>query len=492
MSAPDLDEWLTATSTGLVAFGHCKYESSVVDMSEMWKSIFEDLISQKAPDSLVVVSSNDRHRLDAIIRGFRKSGQTAVNLNPWTYTAWTEFVRQRWSTAGPTLEGYSIVVIDLDPSMMIECAMALLLAAHLVMDTADNSMTRLMTASCDDVDHAFERLADHLELPQPRTFEFSDAPNRTSEDEKTIYCKSISELHDRFRDRIEDREGNHIVLVYNSFPAALTLDPDTFTLEELKSRVEVENDLLSGDRERLTVSIPDGSHPRIALSGFKHIHMVVDPKAKRTSFDLSVGQTTKFIQLLAIEERIELRSVFRRRADVPLSATLYVIGEEKTSDQWWLTGPAIRRKDVWNRNLGAFMILVASLGPRVDAAAAVDCFVPEGMFVIYSTMMYRLQTQDILKWNTDERLILGLERREIEVFRTTLPFVGYDYRLAYFIAQESQTGSDALIQTKIQLAAVVNSGGVAMFDFQKVLPDSIDTLQDLIDACTGYSKCLSN
>ncbi|KAF5569717.1 hypothetical protein FPANT_13874 [Fusarium pseudoanthophilum] len=493
MNTPNLGEWLTAASTGLVGFGHYKYESSIVDASEVWSGIFDSLISQKAPNSLIVISPGVKHRRDPILRGFEKSGQNVANFQVMSYTAWAEYIQNCWSTAGPTLKDYSIVVIDLDPSMTIECAMALLLATHFVMDMAENSMTRLITVSCTEVDHAFERLADHLGLPKPMTFPSSDIEDPSPEDQQTIYCESVSELVERFRDRTEHQEGNHIALVYNSQRAADALEFDnTATSETLMSNEAMENHLLSGGCERLSVSIPDGSHTRIALSGYKHIHMVVQPKTLRASFDLSVGQTTTFHQLLSFEERIELRSVLRRLKERPVSATLYVLGEEKKKGEWWRTGPAIRRKDVWNRSLGAFMTLVAALGPRVDAAAAVECFVPEGMLLIYRTTQWRLKTHGILKWNTDGRLILGLERYEMEVFRKVLPFVGSDYRLAYFIAQGFETGSGAMIQTKIQLAAVVNSGGVAMFDFQEVLPDSIDTMHDLVDACTGYSKPLTD
>lgn len=62
------------------------------------------------------------------------------------------------------------------------------------------------------------------------------------------------------------------------------------------------------------------------------------------------------------------------------------------------------------------MVIVASFGPKVDAPAIVQCFVPEGLFTVYLTMAYRLQTHDILKWNTDERLVMGLEGRELAVF----------------------------------------------------------------------------
>ncbi|KLO90194.1 uncharacterized protein FFB20_10394 [Fusarium fujikuroi] len=496
MDTPYLHQWLTDTSTDIIALGHFHYEGSVVDTSEPWREIFESLISHEAPDSLVVISPNVEHRRDTIDRGFEKSGQSVTSFRMFSYAAWTDYVIQRWSaTTGPTLKGYSMVIIDLDPSMTIECAMALLVTTHFVMDTAEDSMTRLFTVSCTDVDHAFERLADHLELTQPMSFHIEDTSDTKSEDEQTIYCKSLSELSERFRERIEGCEGNHIVLVYNSEAAAYALLDESWksiAYERLILVRNAERDVFRGDEERILVSLLDGSRPRLPLSGYRHIHMVVQPMVQRTSFDLSVGQTTRFCQLLSVEERIELRSVFRRLEDRPLSATLYVIGEEEKEDEWWETGPVIRRKDVWNRNLGAFMTLVASLEGRVDTAAAAECFVPEGWMGIYVTMEYRLKAHGILKWNTDERLILGLEVRELAVFRAVLPFVGYDYRLAYFIAQGSQTGSDALLETKIQLAAVVNSGGVAMFDFHVVLPDSIDTMQDLIDACIGYSKPLSN
>ncbi|KAF5983114.1 hypothetical protein FBULB1_3903 [Fusarium bulbicola] len=495
MDTPLMDEWLTATSTDIVAFAHCEYQASVFDVSEVWHDIFNDLYSQKAPDSIFVISPDVEYRRDNIRRGFEKSGQNEADLMITTYTAWTEHVQTGWSTAGPTFKGYSIVLIDLDPSMTVECAMALLVTTHFVMDTAEDSMTRLITVSCTNVDHAFERLSAHLNLPRPKSFRVQHTSTENSADQQTIYCRTMSELHERFQERIRDREGNHIALVYNSQNAVGALGVDDswnfLPFEDLFIQHGWESDVSSGICGNWILHFPDGSHPRMGLSGYNHIHMVVRPENIRTSFDLSVGQLTNFAQLLSFEERIEFRSVFRRLQEPPSSATLYVIGEQEEKGEWWLTGPAIRRQDVWNRSLGAFMTLVASLGPRVDAAATVECFVPEGMFTIYETMEYRLKAHGLLKWNSDQQLILGLERHEFVVFRAVLPFVGHDYRLAYFVAQESQTASDALLQTKVQLAAVVNSGGATMFDFDETLASSVDSMQNLIDACIGYSKPLS-
>ncbi|KAJ4118338.1 hypothetical protein NW760_008332 [Fusarium oxysporum] len=140
------------------------------------------------------------------------------------------------------------------------------------------------------------------------------------------------------------------------------------------------------------------------------------------------------------------------------------------------------------------MAIVSSFGPKVDAAAIVQCFVPEGLFTVYLTMACRLQTHGILKWNTDERLVMGLEGRELAVFLTVLPFVEYDYRLAYLVAQECETGSDALRQTKIQLVAVINSGGINIFDFddESLGDDTPSPLHHAVNGCTGYSKPLSD
>ncbi|KAI7760773.1 hypothetical protein LZL87_007985 [Fusarium oxysporum] len=449
MDSPSLGNWLAANSTDRVG------------------------LVIKFLRSLIVVSSDAKHRHDPIRRGFERSGRNGDNFMIWTYTLWTKHVQSCWSNAGPALNEYSILVIDLDPFMTMECAMALVATTHSAMDTAIDSMTRLVTVSCTNIDYAFERLSQHFGLAPPMTFRFYDTSTQDTQagDQKTIYCESASKLAERFRERIEDVEGKHIVLVYNSVAAANALQIDeswkTWTLAEpSKQRAAVQSIFDGLVESNVIVTIPDRFHPPMPLSGYHHVHKVVQPKVRRTSFDFSVGQTTSFAQLLSFQERVELRSTFRRLKGRPLSATLY---------------------DVWNRSLGAFMTLVASLGARVDAAATVQCFVPEGVFTTYLTMEYRLKTHGILKWNTDERLTLGLEHREFAIFREVLPFVEYDYRLAYLVAQKSQSGSHNVLQTKIQLAAVINSGGISMFDFQASLPQSLDTLQEIISACTGYS-----
>ncbi|KAH7178786.1 hypothetical protein DER46DRAFT_656039 [Fusarium sp. MPI-SDFR-AT-0072] len=97
------------------------------------------------------------------------------------------------------------------------------------------------------------------------------------------------------------------------------------------------------------------------------------------------------------------------------------------------------------------------------------------MKTLYQTKAKRLHTPGIINVEQDGQLAMNLEGQELKVFLTVLPWVVYDYRRAYFVARESETDDDLVLETKIQLSAK---------------PEPADTLQAVIDACTGYSRPL--
>ncbi|KAH7254262.1 uncharacterized protein BKA55DRAFT_567297 [Fusarium redolens] len=500
MNSLTLSDWVTPNSVDRVDFGHYEYDPNTIHTAEVWRDIFTILSAQKGITSLIVVSSDAGPRQDPIRRGWEMCGQDGDSLVLWTYGLWFTHVKSCWSDPEPTTNDNSTFVIDIDPLMKIDCAIALMAATHFAMDTALHSMTRLLTVSCTDVDQAFVRLSQHHGLAPPKIFRhdgtswYDTQPGRS----ETIYCESTSEVAERFNAKIGNLEGKQIVLVFHSVAVANKLNCDDWACLHIRHppgpKDEIEKVFNGQVKANAILVLPDRFHSPVPLSGFDHVHVVVQSKVRRSSFDFAVGQTTSFLQVLSIQERSELRSFFHRFGSRPSTATFYVMDEQKKQGKydWWQQGPLVRRQDVWNRTLGAFMAIVASLGPNVDPVAAVQCFVPEGVFTKYLTMAYRLQTHGILKWNEDERLTMGLEGRELAAFLTVLPFVDHDYRLAYFIAQDSPTGSDDLLQTKVQLAAVINSGGISMFDFETSLGQSADTLQKVVSACTGYSQPLSD
>ncbi|EWZ00354.1 hypothetical protein FOYG_00236 [Fusarium oxysporum NRRL 32931] len=266
--------------------------------------------------------------------------------------------------------------------------------------------------------------------------------NNTPEDFREVYCASTPEVAQRFNERIRNLEGKQIVLVSHPWTISDSLNVDR-SWERLIMTPNVANEMghmekaFSAEVENnVFFFLPDEFRAPFPLSGYDHIHVVVGSKPFKKGFGFAVGQATTFKRLLSIQERLELRSHFLRLGSRPSFATFYVGGEKKpdAAFEWRHSRPMMRRQAVWNHSLGAFTAIVASFGPKVDAATVVQCFVPEGLFTVYLTMAYRLQTHGILKWNTDERLVMGLEGRELAVFLTVLPFVEYDYRLAYIVA----------------------------------------------------------
>ncbi|KAJ4262939.1 hypothetical protein NW762_006552 [Fusarium torreyae] len=241
------------------------------------------------------------------------------------------------------------------------------------------------------------------------------------------------------------------------------------------------------------MSVGHGVFPSIPMSGFDHIHVISKNFSKRKVYDTTLGQVAHVPLVHSAPERLEQLS-WAFHSDTPVqSVTVYRDGPQKEK-AWVRLEHRLRRQEVWNAHLGGFMSIVSSMGDwGLDAAMVARCFLSEGLMATYLAIASRLQNYGILKPHDDSRLTMNLQGKELEVFKATLPILNFDHRLAYLVAQHTDT--PVVRQTKLQLASLLSVSLLDMFDFGTSLlnPEgSSDDATTIVAACEGYSKPMAN
>ncbi|KAF5708021.1 hypothetical protein FMUND_10794 [Fusarium mundagurra] len=501
MDSLSLGDWLSPNSAGDTSFAHYKYEPSHLPTYEMWYEILRTLCQPEGSHRLVVVHLGPTFSFDNFLRVFPVLG-LEIPRHQMTYGQFSKLVGDSWSRSEPLSDAdRTTFVFEIDPDMGPSCALALLATVHAASETAPGNVTRVLTVSRTEVDRAFVRLVEHYGYESPQIFIHSNIALADTEpvEVRTIYCASKSELNRRAIERIGSLQGKQIVIDTHPHYLAKTLDLG----DSWKHVSVVSNDFKTLRKvfhaefeENIILYVLPGFCLPFALHGYDHVHVIAESNPMSFETDMATNQLTLSTRQWSIEERQEVRTYVHRFGTKPLSTAFYVDRPRRddVNLEWWEDGPVLRRQNVWSLNLGAFIAAVTSLGSKVDAAAVVQCFVPEGMNTLYQTMVKRLHTQGIINLGQDGHLAMNLAGQELTMtaFFTVLELVRYDYRLAYLIAQQSETEDDMVLQVKIQLAAVMSIGGLSLFDFDKSLdnPEPADTLEAVIEACTGYSASL--
>ncbi|KAF5547753.1 hypothetical protein FMEXI_5079 [Fusarium mexicanum] len=475
-----LRDWLSPDSAGDTSFGHLKYEPDHQPTEYLWIELLAMLDQREYSRRLVAVQPGEHLR---------------------TCEEWLEFVKGCWSRSETLADvDRTTFVFEIHPVMSVSCTMALLATIQTAIETAPGNVTRLLTVSSTDVDQAFVRLVEHYGYESPRLFTHVNRVSSETEPEdlRTIYCTSKAELNRRAIERIGSLQGKQIVIDTQpcDLAAILDLDDSWKHVCMVSSDFKLIANVFLGSLENVVLHVLPGTYSPLPLRGYDHVHVIAESDPMTYETDTATNQMTVSMRQWNIEERKEVREYVHRLGTKPSSVVFYV-DQPKREDvnlEWWEDGPVLRRQNVWSRSLGAFIASVTSLGLNVDAAAVAQCFVPDGMNTLYQTMVKRLHTQGIINLGQHGHLAMNLEGQELTVFFTVLSLVRYDYRLAYLIAQESETEGDVALQVKIQLAAVMTVGGLSLFDFDESLGGSepADTPEAVAAACTGYTAPLDD
>ncbi|KAF5573054.1 hypothetical protein FPCIR_14104 [Fusarium pseudocircinatum] len=421
MDSLTLRNWLSTNSAGDTSFGHLKYEPSHKPTEYLWLELLA-MLGQPEGSRRVVVVQPDTTCGQFNLQCLSQDTHLIKRNHLWTYVEWLEVVRGCWSRSEPLSEvDQTIFLFEVHPVMSVSCAMALLATIQTAIETAPGNVTRLLTVSSTDVDRAFVRLVEHYGYGSPQLFTHVNRVSLDTEPEevRTIYYASKAELNRRAIERIGSLQGKQIVIDTKPCYLATVLDLDDSWkhVSMASSNFRLIVDALSGDLDNVVLHVSPGVYSPLPLREYDHVRVIAESDPMTYETDTTTNQST--------------------REDVNL--------------EWWEDGPVLRRQNVWSRCLGAFIAEVTSLGSKVDAAAVVQCFVPEG----------------INNLGQDGHLAMNLEGQELTAFFTVLDLVRDDYRLAYLIAQQSETEDDMVLQPA-------------------------DTLEAVIRACTGYSASLGD
>ncbi|KAF5580052.1 uncharacterized protein FSUBG_13491 [Fusarium subglutinans] len=465
----------------------------------MWLEILAIVLQPEGLQRLVIVHPGTACSTFNFRRVFQPDVEPGQFLR--TYEQWLKVVRDYWSRSDhPSGVDLTTFVFEVHPVMTVPCAMALLATIQTAVETAPGNV-RVLTVSSTDIDRAFVRLVEHYGFESPQLFtHINSASSETEPDDvRTIYCASKAELNRRAIERIGSLQGKQIIIDTHPCYLAKILDLDDSWkhVSMVSSDLQLIWDALDGVLDdNVVLHVLPGHYSPLPLSGYDHVHVIAESDPMTYETDTTTSQLTVSLRQWSIQERKEVREHVQRFGTKSLSVAFYVDRpkREDVNLEWWEDGPVLRRQNVWSRSLGAFIASVASLGSKVDAAAVAQCFVPEGMNTLYQTMVKRLHTQGIINLGQDGHLAMNLEGHELTAFFTVLPLVSYDHRLAYLIAQQSEPEDDVALQVKIQLAAVMTVGGLSLFNFDESLggPEPADTLEAVIQACTGYGASLSD
>ncbi|KAF5639216.1 hypothetical protein F52700_4068 [Fusarium sp. NRRL 52700] len=502
MDSLTLNDWLSPDSAGNTSFGHLKYEPGHRETRDLWLEILMMLDQPEySRRHLVVVHPGTDCGLFNLYR-ICQASNLEIGEQLWTYEEWFKFVRGCWSRPERLSDlERTTFVFEVHPVMSVSCAMALVATIQTAVEIAPGNVTRVLTVSSTDIDQAFVRLVEHYGYESPQLFTHVNRVSSETEPEdvRTIYCASKAELNRRAIERFGSLQGKQIVIDTQPCYLATVLDLDDSWkhVSMNSSGFKLIFAAFSGELDdNVVLHVLPGIYSPFPLRGYDHVHVIAvsDPMTYET--DTTTHQMTVSTRQYSIQERKEVREYVHRLGTKPLSVAFYVDRPkgEDVNLEWWEDGPVLRRQNVWSRSLGAFIASITLLGSNVDGAAVAQCFVPDGMNSLYQTMVKRLHLQGIINLGQDGHLVMNLEGRELTAFFAVLSLVGHDYRLAYLIAQESETEDDVALQVKIQLAAVMTIGGLSLFKFDESLEGSepADTPEAVTAACTGYTAPLGD
>ncbi|KAF4456119.1 hypothetical protein F53441_1674 [Fusarium austroafricanum] len=380
-----------------------------------------------------------------------------------------------WTTTG-ILPFDVVLVIHMDSSLPADCCLCILVALLWAFDVAKHSESDVRILTMSTGDH-YELMSKLVDLQQAN---FNLQTIDLSHGDTHPPITQISDSHedeDIVREICEVIEANisssQLILVFSSLEDAF-IDQ----LEEAVQAVRGEACQMTGvDREDdigMTRSLTDfGTRPEQfatvmfnvpadcsllphTFRDYNQIHVVLDVKfhsregwhhksRQSVQFSRTASNQDRWAQMWWIEQAgVSERYLYSRRTDLEdvLSSGMY------------------HHRQIEDAQLGGFISAVYDLQSwGVDCLESLDCFIrfPARAAI----MLRRLETQGILYKNG-----FALAGDEAKAFRTILPLVKYDHRLALF----GSIDSGSVVQTvKLQLVSLMFHGIDRIFCFE--VPD---------------------
>lgn len=396
-----------------------------------------------------------------------------------------------------------LIVMSIEPQMPCECALALIAAVHWAMDIAQrkDAGIRVLTMSPEEEVPALGRLLELYSVPRATQVDMSVALPMGY---RTV-CADTSELPRQVLFNLTpEPDEKDIILCFPQYPRAFALGAHFQRLKALgaldKAWVETQSNHLptielvrSTFRSHIApghlVYMNNGFRAPCGIDGFDRVHIVLGSTDVTPVFDAVTGQITLTKLALSRDERLEQVSWIGRADCLPENIFVYIDTQHHTLEEFVEAGHGRRRLKVSNRQLGGFLGALAGMSHwGFDVSQIAKQFVREDFAL--REMTTRMSRQEILTQPSAslyDGLTLGMRDDECIIFKTVLPFLNYDYRLAYFLARRSSSG--LLRQLKVQVAALMCVGPHDVVRLRnRVEQTPAEAFADLVNACWGCTR----
>ncbi|SCN96744.1 uncharacterized protein FFE2_08585 [Fusarium fujikuroi] len=407
----------------------------------------------------------------------------------------------RWK-AGTWNEGIlpwdAIIILHLDPSLQADCVLALagIVQWAIDMEVWPTSNTRILTMSTGDhLDQLSNlvrmRRSGHiipfLDFSCGNDWPFVTEVSPSSDDDGIVrdICQVVG----------SDTEASHLIIsfkdtdiIHDKLSESITKikGSDTFQMGTVVAEVDPLFNFFESPGAGVVVllRIPgDLALLPPVFHGYDNVHVVVS-------------------------DRLPGREAWHHKSRQVVDFDRYASNQERWAQLWWLEQPAKQRylysaslpveellengfhqhHRIEDDQLGGFIAMVYDVEEwGIDCSRTIQCFLGTGVRV--REMKRRLEAQRILS-----KYQFSLPDLEAKVFRSILPVVHYNYRLALFVAADC----DATVRLlKLQLAALLFVGieytlTIECGDEFFTMMNNEDNYHLMMDFCMGSVRCMAN
>ncbi|KAJ4325198.1 hypothetical protein N0V84_003580 [Fusarium piperis] len=513
----EISAWVNRSDepfTYQASFAHLKVSRDVLSDESAWSIIIAGLWD--AEWGICVGSSLDagtayfEHGKLSDIQG------DAPNFKFSCYGGWVEMLQgwrvdEGWDMDMGTVD-LVVVAFVIDPQMSAECALALIATVQWAADISSEYTVRILTISSEDAPRSLRKLLYHCHLCHPHTMSLNppDSPASMRREVQKIIQTNQSDLIQRFQRESRLDLERQVVISWHTLPP-FHLDEDrhivrTESVDQLvQDRFMLDSNLAlmrRGEWEARFLVPVSYSHaqntasqdccfvrfvnpalrPPSPLDGFHSLHLFLSSHRTQLIYDAVTGQLTRVNLPVSQDERLEQVAWGIRTRNVPDRICIYT--EASTVDEFVSAGSHHRRLKICNEQVGGFIAAACRNFSHwgIDGPSVVSCFFESNIETMaHLNTFSRLHVQGVLG---DRELTIGLVGRHATIFDQVLPLVGFDYRLALFVALPSD---NAIVrQIKVQLAALLTVGTDRLFAFDEDVSEV-----DLSPHCGGWSKPLA-
>lgn len=405
------------------------------------------------------------------------------------------------------------VAFVIDPRMSAECAISLIATVQWAADVSSQHRVRVMTISSEDAPRSLRKLLYIYDLgsPYPLSLNPPDSIASVRREVQRVVRIDQSDIVPALQKESQRDLERQVVISWQHKLPQFDLDEDHRIITRVLELDVYDQDrvflltnltlmrqwdfghrfqLINDYRTRSTASlngcvvryVPHTSRPPFPLDGFDNVHLILASHREQIIHDAVTGQLTRINLPICQEERLEQVAWAVRTRNVPTSISIYT--EASSIDDFVTSGSHYRRLKICNEQVGGFIAVVFRCLSNwgVDGTSIVCCFFEANIEKsAYINTISRLHVQGILG---DRSLSIGLVGRNCIIFDMALCVLGFDHRLALFVALPSE--SPVVRQVKVQLAALLSEGIERLLHFDDDVSE-----HDLASQCQGWTKPLA-